>query len=212
MLSQARAWYLGSAVKTGRRSSLAAAFLAGLAWFHIAAGPLLAHLEWVDPIFGFMWLFCFGFLEGLVALVSGAISLYRQTADSPFRGIARFGFGGGLAACILGFTLGALAPTPSSQRSATAAFDVDASAAYAAAIDEAYRRSFTILDEDEFARTFTADATTRIFRFADRIEVRAEPDEMGTGSELTIEVRSRESRGPFSSDAKAFSRFFEALR
>ncbi|NNL85952.1 MAG: hypothetical protein HKP27_09880, partial [Myxococcales bacterium] len=90
----------------GRRSSLAAAFLGGMAWFHLILGPTLAHFGWVAPIFGFLWLFCFGLFEGLAALVIGAVSLYRSAPSSPFYAAARFGFGCGLASCLLGFGLG----------------------------------------------------------------------------------------------------------
>ncbi len=85
-----------------KRSVLAvvAAVLGALSLFDIALGPLLIHAGVVTPLFGFQWLFGLGLLEGLVALVLGAIALYRtkQGSGRTGSGLARFGFGAGVAA------------------------------------------------------------------------------------------------------------------
>lgn len=196
----------------GKRSSLAAAFLGGMAWFHLIVGPTLAHVDWVAPIFGFLWLFCFGFLEGLAALVLGAVSLYRSPPASPFKGAARFGFGCGLGACALGFALGAFQPTPNATRDGDSEFAKPASELYDAALGAIEQRGWTIRQEDRLAHTFSARARSRVFRFVDDLEVRIEPGLSSDTSRLSYTIRSENSRGPLSSDEDTLPALLDALR
>jgi uncharacterized protein (DUF1499 family) len=80
--------------------AVAAGLFGALSLFDIALGPLLIHAGWVTPIFGFQWLFLLGLLEGLVALLLGAVALYltRAGARRGGRALARFGFLAGVVA------------------------------------------------------------------------------------------------------------------
>jgi hypothetical protein len=196
----------------GRRSSLAAAFLGGMAWFHLILGPALAHFGWVAPIFGFLWLFCFGLFEGLAALVIGAVSLYRSAPTSPFRNAARFGFGCGLAACVLGFGLGALQPIPTATRSGEAEFARPADDLYDAALGAIEQRDWAILDEDRPTRTFSARARSRVFRFVDDLEIRIEAGLSADTSRFSYTIRSEHNRGPVSSNGETLTALLESLR
>lgn len=95
-----------------RRSWLAfaAAFLGGLGLFDVALGPLLIHLGWVAPLFGFQWMFLLGLLEGLVALLLGLGALWttRPKAGRAGRPLAWFGVAAG--ALLLGIGVAAAAP------------------------------------------------------------------------------------------------------
>jgi uncharacterized protein (DUF1499 family) len=88
-----------------RRSKLAlvAAFLGGLSLFDLALGPLLIHLGWVSPLFGFQWMFGLGLLEGLLALLLGLGGLWTTRAGSSRVGrpLAWFGVGAGALATVV---------------------------------------------------------------------------------------------------------------
>ncbi len=78
--------------------ALAAAALGVLGIFDAAMGPVLIHLGWVSPMFGFQWLFGMGLLEGLVALALGVLALRatRPATGRSGRPLAWVGIGSGI--------------------------------------------------------------------------------------------------------------------
>jgi len=66
-----------------KRSKLAlvSAFLGGLAVFDVILAPVLIHLGWVSPRFGFQWLFGLGMLEGLLAFLLGLGALAMRATQ-----------------------------------------------------------------------------------------------------------------------------------
>lgn len=96
-----------------RRSklALAAAFVGALGLFDVALGPLLIHLGWVAPLFGFQWFFGLGLLEGLLALLLGLGALWttRPASGRTGRPLAWLGLGAGAA--LAGLLLALLLPT-----------------------------------------------------------------------------------------------------
>jgi len=85
-----------------QRRSVAAVLAAGLGLlglFDVVLGPVLIHLGWVAPLFGFQWLFLLGILEGLLALLIGLFALWRTRAGAGRTGreLAWLGVGSGAA-------------------------------------------------------------------------------------------------------------------
>ena len=73
--------------------------------FDVILGPVLIHLGWVAPMFGFQWLFGLGLLEGLLALLLGLLALWRtrQASGRSGRPLAWIGVGAGSALVALLF-------------------------------------------------------------------------------------------------------------
>jgi len=76
-----------------------AAALGLLGIFDVILGPVLIHLGWITPLFGFQWFFLLGLLEGLVALLVGLLALWLTRAGSGRGGrtLAWIGTGAGVA-------------------------------------------------------------------------------------------------------------------
>jgi uncharacterized protein (DUF1499 family) len=89
---------------------MTAAFLGGLGLFDVVLGPLLIHLGWVKPLFGFQWFFGLGLLEGLLALLLGLGALWTTRAASGRAGRPLAWLGVGAGAVLLGVLLAAALP------------------------------------------------------------------------------------------------------
>ena len=80
--------------------ALIAGLLGALAIFDMAMGPALIHLGWVSPMFGFVWLFGLGLLEGLVGLFLG-FRTTRAGSGVSGRGYAVAGVACGLVTLVV---------------------------------------------------------------------------------------------------------------
>ena len=99
------------------RSKLAvvAGFLGVIGVLDVILGPVLIHAGVVSPMFGFQWLFGLGLLEGLLALVLGALALYTTRASSgrSGRGLALLGVAcGALLVGVVALTSGPSSELP----------------------------------------------------------------------------------------------------